>query len=66
VPSPSALRFLLPPDLMKLGQAYVEGHLLVEGPILEYSGWRKVSLEEPLPAGAKDCGVFAPRPQARP
>jgi len=25
VPSPSALRFLLPPDLMKLGQAYVEG-----------------------------------------
>ena len=35
VPKPSALRFLLPPDLMKLGQAYVEGHLLVEGPILE-------------------------------
>jgi cyclopropane-fatty-acyl-phospholipid synthase len=35
VPSPSALRFLLPPDLMKLGQAYVEGHLRVEGPILE-------------------------------
>src|SRR3979490_1405952 len=35
VPGPSALRFLLPPDLMKLGQAYVEGHLRVEGPILE-------------------------------
>src|SRR5678815_4298691 len=35
VTSPSALRFLLPPDLMKLGQAYVEGHLRVEGPILE-------------------------------
>src|SRR5258706_14640844 len=35
VPSPSALRFLLPPDLMKLGQAYVEGKLRVEGPILE-------------------------------
>jgi cyclopropane-fatty-acyl-phospholipid synthase len=35
VPSPSALRSLLSPDLMKLGQAYVEGTLRVEGPILE-------------------------------
>ncbi len=35
VPSPSALRFLMSPDLMKLGQAYVEGYLRVEGPILE-------------------------------
>ena len=35
VPSPSALRFLLSPDLMKLGQAYVEGHLRVEGPIVD-------------------------------
>ena len=35
VPSPSALRFLISPDLMKLGQAYVEGTLRVEGPILE-------------------------------
>jgi len=35
VPSPSALRFLISPDLMKLGQAYVEGYLRVEGPILE-------------------------------
>jgi cyclopropane-fatty-acyl-phospholipid synthase len=35
VPTPSALRFLLSPDLMKLGQAYVEGYLRVEGPILE-------------------------------
>src|SRR5260221_10694536 len=35
VPSPSALRFLVSPDLMKLGQAYVEGYLRVEGPILE-------------------------------
>ncbi|HEY6242060.1 MAG TPA: cyclopropane-fatty-acyl-phospholipid synthase family protein [Burkholderiales bacterium] len=35
IPSPSALRFLIPPDLMKLGQAYVEGYLRVEGPILE-------------------------------
>jgi len=33
VPSPSALRFLISPDLMKLGYAYVEGHLRVEGPI---------------------------------
>ncbi len=35
VPTPSALRFLDSPDLMKLGQAYVEGYLRVEGPILE-------------------------------
>jgi cyclopropane-fatty-acyl-phospholipid synthase len=35
VPNPSALRFLISPDLMKLGQAYVEGTLRVEGPILE-------------------------------
>jgi len=35
VPTPWALRFLLSPDLMKLGQAYVEGYLRVEGPILE-------------------------------
>ena len=35
VTSPSALRFLVSPNLMKLGSAYVEGHLRVEGPILE-------------------------------
>ena len=35
VTSPSALRFLISPDLMKLGYAYVEGYLRVEGPILE-------------------------------
>src|SRR5262249_28459496 len=33
VTSPSALRFLISPDLMKLGYAYVEGHLRVDGPI---------------------------------
>jgi cyclopropane-fatty-acyl-phospholipid synthase len=35
VTSPSALRFLVSPNLMKLGYAYVEGYLRVEGPILE-------------------------------
>jgi len=35
VTSPSALRFLIAPNLMKLGYAYVEGYLRVEGPILE-------------------------------
>jgi cyclopropane-fatty-acyl-phospholipid synthase len=35
VTSPSALRFLVAPDLMKLGYAYVEGYLRVEGPILD-------------------------------
>ena len=32
---PSALRFLLSPDLLKLGEAYVEGHIGVDGPIME-------------------------------
>lgn len=31
VPRPWALRYLVSPDLMKLGQAYVEGHLDVDG-----------------------------------
>lgn len=31
VPRKSALRCLLPPDLMKLGEAYVEGRIRVEG-----------------------------------
>ena len=35
VPRASALHFLVPPDLLKLGQAYVEGALRVEGPIQE-------------------------------
>jgi cyclopropane-fatty-acyl-phospholipid synthase len=35
VTSPSALKFLISPNLMKLGYAYVEGYLRVEGPILE-------------------------------
>jgi cyclopropane-fatty-acyl-phospholipid synthase len=35
ITSPAALRFLISPDLMKLGYAYVEGYLRVEGPILD-------------------------------
>jgi cyclopropane-fatty-acyl-phospholipid synthase len=35
VTSPAALRFLVSPNLMKLGYAYVEGYLRVEGPILD-------------------------------
>src|SRR3954454_16786166 len=35
LPKPSALRFLVSPDLMKLGEAYVEGHIGVDGPIME-------------------------------
>src|SRR3979490_3432075 len=35
VPSPSALRFLLSPDLMKLAQGHGESTLRLEGPILE-------------------------------
>jgi len=33
--SPGAVRYLLRPTLEKLGEAYVEGHLQVEGPIRE-------------------------------
>jgi cyclopropane-fatty-acyl-phospholipid synthase len=35
LPKPSALRFLVSPDLMKLGEAYVEGHIGVDGPMME-------------------------------
>jgi cyclopropane-fatty-acyl-phospholipid synthase len=35
LPRPSALRFLVSPDLLKLGEAYVEGHIGVDGPIME-------------------------------
>src|SRR5512145_884147 len=35
VPSPRALRYLGSPDLMKLGEAYVEGHIDLEGRVSE-------------------------------
>lgn len=35
VPNPAALRFLVRPDLAKLGHAFVEGDIQVEGPIHE-------------------------------
>ena len=35
LPKPSALRFLVSPNLLKLGEAYVEGHIGVDGPIME-------------------------------
>src|SRR5512141_3143281 len=35
IPTPSALRFFIPPDLNKLGEAFVEGHIRVEGSIEE-------------------------------
>ena len=35
IPKPSALRFFIPPDLNKLGEAFVEGHIRVEGSIEE-------------------------------
>jgi len=35
VPTPSALRYFVPPDLNKLGKAFVEGHIRVEGSIHE-------------------------------
>ncbi len=33
--APSALRYFVPPDLNKLGEAFVEGHIRVEGPMHE-------------------------------
>jgi len=35
IPSPTALRYFIAPDLNKLGEAYVEGHINVTGPIEE-------------------------------
>lgn len=51
VPRPSALRFLVSPDLMKLGHAYVEGYLRVEGPIQEV-----IRVAESLARGAAARG----------
>jgi cyclopropane-fatty-acyl-phospholipid synthase len=35
IPKASALRYFISPDLNKLGEAFVEGHIRVEGPIHE-------------------------------
>lgn len=35
VPTPAALRYLRAPDLMSLGEAYVEGHIDVEGRVAD-------------------------------
>ena len=35
IPGPTALRYFLSPDLNRLGEAYVEGHITVEGPVHE-------------------------------
>ena len=35
VPKASALRYFVAPDLMKLGEAYVEGHIDFDGPLHE-------------------------------
>jgi cyclopropane-fatty-acyl-phospholipid synthase len=35
IPKPTALQYFISPDLAKLGEAFVEGHIHVEGPIHE-------------------------------
>ena len=35
IPKPSALRYFISPDLNKLGEAFVEGHIKVDGPVDE-------------------------------
>lgn len=35
IPKPSALSYFISPDLNKLGEAFVEGHIRVKGPIHE-------------------------------
>ena len=35
IPKPSALRYLVAPDLLKLGEAYAEGHIQVEGKLAD-------------------------------
>jgi cyclopropane-fatty-acyl-phospholipid synthase len=35
IPKPAALRYFVAPDMLKLGQAYVEGHIDVEGSLAD-------------------------------
>lgn len=35
IPKPASLRYLVAPDLLKLGEAYVEGHIDVEGTLAD-------------------------------
>lgn len=60
IPEPSALRYFLPPDLDKLGEAFVEGHIRVEGPINEVFRVGE-SLARSLAGGARE----APRAPVR-
>jgi cyclopropane-fatty-acyl-phospholipid synthase len=55
VPSPAALRYLRTPDLMKLGEAYVEGHIDLEGPVGE-----AFRVGERFAAAAGGAQPFAP------
>lgn len=52
VPSPGALRYFIPPDLNKLGAAFVEGHIRVEGSIHELF-WVAESLVSRLAANPR-------------
>lgn len=38
IPKPQALRYFVAPDLLKLGEAYVEGHIDVEGSLADIFG----------------------------
>jgi cyclopropane-fatty-acyl-phospholipid synthase len=59
VPSPAALRYLRAPDLMKLGEAYVEGHIDLEGPVSE-----AFRVGERFAAAAGGAQPFAPLARA--
>ena len=64
VPTPSALRYFAPPDLNKLGKAFVEGHIRVEGSIHELFRVAE-SLVSSLAASTRArCCAGVPRPRS--
>jgi len=55
LPNASALRYFVSPDLMKLGEAYVEGHIDLDGPVHEV-----FRVGERLARVATDASALAP------
>src|SRR5262249_61299856 len=55
LPKASALRYFVPPDLMKLGEAYVEGHIDLDGSVHDV-----FRVGERLARVASGSGALAP------
>ena len=61
VPTLSALGYSIPPNLNKLGAAFVEGHISVEEAVQNYSGPQKVWLAKSPPISVQ-LGAKSGRP----